>query len=229
MALDLFVMPLSRYLCGDYTTATERLAEKTGTRYARIGAEKAKMSLAEANEMVESIKGMLRKQLGPEIRWNDAGDTVFAEQFSLDNWHALRAFAANVTQPVPGFIFDSGSSQHPGLTKIWSGTRSPYLHLIRHHDNQGYYLPTNFDQPFILPLFDAPDDLQPRAGSSLALLRELNDLGRRIGMSKDLGEAGWTDQFAADDPLESVKYGWAFMRNVAKISVARKLPIIFDG
>jgi hypothetical protein len=230
MALDIFVMPLSRYLAGDFTTRAEALARETGTRFLRIGSPKPAMSIEQAHAYVASLRQQLIAGLGPAIRWNDEGETHFAQQLPFEYWHALRAYAANLTRPVDGFRFDAGSSKHPALEAIWRDRRTPYPHLILHHDNKGFYLSTPLAKPIIIPMYEGvADEMQPRAGSSLGLLRELNELGRRLGLSRDMGEPGWTDQFDAGDPLELVKHGWVFMRQCAKISVAQKLPIIFDG
>src|SRR5688500_1459538 len=115
MSLDVFVMPLSRYLAGDFTTATERFAREQGIPYSRLGGGKPGLPIDEARQFVRSRRSQLSAQLGPEIRWRDEGDTVFAEQFDFDAWHALRAYAANVTRPVSDFAFDVESHQHPAL------------------------------------------------------------------------------------------------------------------
>jgi hypothetical protein len=188
------------------------------------------MSLEQAQAYVADLRQQLIEVLGPAIRWNDEGDTHFAEQLPFEHWHALRAYAANLTRPVDSFRFDANSSKHPALDAIWRDGKTPYPHLILHHDNRGFYLPTPLAKPFVISMYQGvADDMQPRAGSSLGLLRELNELGRRLRVSRDMGESGWTGQFSANDPLELVKHGWVFMRQCARISVARKVPIIFDG
>ena len=229
MALDIFVMPLSRYLSGDFMTAVERLMAAQGAldKYHR-SAPKPGIPIEEAKSFVAGLRRQLSGALGPEIRWRDEGETVFAEQFQFDAWHALRAFAADQTRPCAGFRFDQEPHLHPALDDIFSGAPSTFRHLIRHHDNQGFYLPTDFREPFELPLWEE-EHAAPIVGSSLALLRELNALGTRLGMSRDYGEEGWTDQFVRDDPMEIVRHGWAFMRHCARLSVRHKLPIIFDG
>jgi hypothetical protein len=52
-----------------------------------------------------------------------------------------------------------------------------------------------------------------------------------MGMERDLGDlAAAGEHFAArGGPLARVRYGWAFMRQVARLSVERRLPIVFDG
>jgi len=229
VALDIFVMPLSRYLSGDFMTGLERFMAAQGAlhQYHRTS-PKPSLPPEEARAFVADLRRQLAAALGPEIRWRDEGDTVFAEQFSFDAWHALRAFAADQTRPAPGFRFDRDPHRHPGLDEIFDGAPSSFRHLIRHHDNQGFYLPTDFREPFELPLWEG-ERAAPLVGSSLALLRELNALGARLGLTRDQGEEGWTEPFVRGDPLEPVKHGWVFMRHCARLSVRHKLPIIFDG
>ena len=212
MALDVFVMPLSRYLAGDFVTGAERFAIETGVRYART-ADKPAVPIEDARQFVAQLK----RQLGREVRWNDEGDTVFAKQFSLHAWHALRYFATDQTVPVPGFIFD-GAHPHPGVGTVCQTGRSPYLHLIHHDDHRGFYLPVDFPKPFAVPLGEDPTH-GPLAGSSIKLLRELNALLPRIDAAmKTSGEA-----------VARVKNGWTFMQECARLSVQHRLPIIFDG
>ena len=90
------------------------------------------------------------------------------------------------------------------------------------------YLPCDFDRPFALPMFDG-EPVTPVIGSSLRLLKELNALGSRLGLSADEGQDGWTEQFVSDDPSELPKSGWVALRHAVRTSVAHKLPLIFDG
>jgi hypothetical protein len=96
--------------------------------------------------------------------------------------------------------------------------QSPYIHLIKHCDNQGFYLPVDFAKPFELPLSDDPAR-QPFVGSSIKLLRKLNALSPKLeAASKMSGEA-----------VDLVKSGWIFMHGCARLSVQYRMPIIFDG
>ena len=215
MHVNTYIMPLSRYFAGDFPGAGER----------------PRLPPDESQQLVAQICDVLGGSLSADIRWNDAGDVVLAEQFPFDHWQALRAYAADVTQPAPGFRFDaSAQQQHPGLAAVWQGAASPYVHLIVHRDSAGYWFPADFAAPMVLPIYpDQEESMQPIVGSADALLRELNDLGGRLGLTRDQGEDGWTDQFESNDPLEPVKWGWVFLHHCARLSVERRLPIIFEG
>ena len=138
MALDLFVMPLYRYLAGDFKTATERFVEEqaAGAKYIRVGA-KPNASVEEAREFVRVLRLRLRESLGGEIRWHDEGETVYARQFDRDAWHALRPFAADQAAPVPGFSFKDDPQRQPNLKPVYNGKPSAFVHLIRHNDVNG--------------------------------------------------------------------------------------------
>lgn len=214
MPLNVLVMPLSRYYAGDFPAARPDNA----------------MPLPDAQQVVNQICDMLSGSLAAEVRWEDRGETVVADQLPLDHWHALRAYAADLTQPVPDFRFGPEAHRHPGLVAIWNGTPSPYVHLIVHQDHQGYYFPADFAAPMVLPIYpNVEESMQPIVGSSHALLRELDDLGHRLGLSRDQGQDGWTEQFESDDPYELVKWGWVFLHQCARLSVEHRLPIIFHG
>jgi hypothetical protein len=211
-------------------TAVERSLAALGAseKYHRVGSSKPANPPEVARAWVAQLRSDLESQLGRSVRWQDEGETVFAEQFSFDSWHALRAFAADQQWPANSFQFDSQSSKHPGLARVWAECRSPYLHVIRHNDNNGYYLPCEFHSPFELSMSDDPMD-RIVIGSSLVLLREMNRLGTLLGITLDQGEPGWTEQLRDEDPLVLVKTGWVFMRHCARLSVKHKLPVIFDG
>ncbi len=75
------------------------------------------------------------------------------------------------------------------------GGASAFLHTVKQHDTGGFYLPVDFPRPLELTVReDASSTIL--AGSSVALLRELNVLGPRVGLNRDLGEFGPGEVFA---------------------------------
>jgi hypothetical protein len=69
-----------------------------------------------------------------------------------------------------------------------------------------------------------------KVGSSVRLLSELEVLKDRLGMTRDWGDLKSGESIASDgDPLDLVKYGWGVLHYVARASVEKRLPIIFDG
>ena len=226
--LDVFVTPLRRYLSGDLAAAAEPV-EVAGALVPRGPAGPLRRSIAppDASDFIAALRRKLHETMGADLPWSEAAEPVFASQLAADAWHALRAFAVDEYFPVPGFAFGAASHTHPGLERVMAGGRCGFRHLIRQHEHQGFYLPTDFPAPFALPewLGQGP---APLVGSSVSLLRELNHLRRALGLSYDLGDERWAEQFEPGDPLERVKTGWVLLRHCARLSVKHKLPMVLS-
>lgn len=222
MTLDVYVMPLWRYLAKD----DEMVQSPHG---ADAGGRALSVSPIEARSFVARLRHGFRNVSRNATRWHDRGDAVFARPFNVQSWNALRAFAADQQYPVEGFNFGRESHGHPGLHEVLYGGASAFLHTVKQHDTGGFYLPVDFPRPLELAVReDANSTIL--AGSSVALLRELNVLGPRVGLNRDLGELRPGEVFAVrPEPLQYVKYGWAFLRHVARLSVQHRLPIILHG
>lgn len=223
MRLHVYVMPLWRYLAADYPEAQARLAP-VGNPDARA----LTVLPAEARTFVARLRRSFGDVSHNASRWHDKGEPVFSRQFDIDAWNALRAFAADQQYPVSGFNFGKESHRHPGLHEVLYGGGSAFIHTVKQHETGGFYLPVDFARPLELTVReDASSTIL--AGSSVALLRELNVLGPRIGLERDLGELPPGEIFAVrPEPLQWVKFGWAFLRHVARLSVQHRLPIILD-
>ena len=224
--IDVFVTPLGRYLSGNLAAATEPVGVAGGTRLHRLGPPASHaVAPLESTEFILSLRSRLPETLGSELPWREDGEVLLASRLAGDAWHALRAFAVDEYYPVPGFVFGPESHLHPGLERAFAGGRTGFRHLIRQREHQGFYLPTDFPRPFEVPAWHGQPPA-PMVGSSVSLLRELNHLRRALGLSQDMGEAGWEEQIDPDDPLERVKSGWVFMRHCARLSVKHKLPMV---
>jgi hypothetical protein len=222
MALDVYVMPLWRYLAGDYEGAQARFGADAPSRALSV-------SPAEARTFVARLRYGFRDVSRNVMRWHDKGQTVFAKPFDVETWNALRAFAADQQYPVERFNFGKKSHRHPGLHEVLYGHGSAFEHTVKQHDTGGFYLPVDFPRPLELTVWDDASRTI-LAGSSVALLRELNALGPRVGLERDLGELHPGEVFALrPEPLQWVKYGWAFLRHAARVSVQHRLPIILHG
>lgn len=69
-----------------------------------------------------------------------------------------------------------------------------------------------------------------KVGSSRALLVELDELGKLLGMTRDWGQMEPGGSVAPmEDVLGEVKYGWSVLHYCARVSVETRLPIIFNG
>ncbi|RMD74727.1 MAG: hypothetical protein D6820_16175 [Lentisphaerae bacterium] len=231
MGLDIHVMPLTRFLQGDYESPLERMF---GNKVVRIGTARPSASKEEADQFVKMLQDALSRKFNTSITWHDDGDVVFSEQFDFRAWHALRAYAAHQEYPATKGIFrkterrywqEENPEEHPGLMKIAKSAQSRFMHLVYHGDNCGYYFPADFDPPCVID-----PERAMIVGSSVRLLAELEMLNKSIGMKRNLGDLKEGEAIASDDdPDGALKFGWAFMHHCATLSVEHKLPIIFDG
>lgn len=224
MALDIFVMPFWKYLAGEYTTATERFAETSGTPYSRMGNPKAQASEEEARRFGRNVRIWMERRFLTQDAWDDDGETVFSEQFSFSAIHAVRAYAAHQQWSTGLFELQSGFQDSPLLRKIYGGIPTDFPHLIHHEDNQGFYVPLDFKHPTKLM------GESPMIGSSMQLMFELAALRASLGEFPTYEEWVNGSKISAEHPGEElVKYGILFLYRACWLSVQHRLPIIFDG
>ena len=153
MGLDLLVTPLWRFFAGRYQGPVEHLATRIGN---------PKPDDPEAAARLRA--GAIVEGLGLRQSWSDEGDVALSVQYHYRALQALRAFAAAQEYPPDRpFALDGSPETHPSLEKIYhQNAPTRYPHLIDHSDNQGFYLPVDFDAP--LPcreVVDGPPDRDP--------------------------------------------------------------------
>ena len=222
MALDIHVMPLWKFWAGEYTTAMERFAERTGTPMSRIGRQKALYPPQEARDLARGLRLWVEQETGTENAWEDDGAIVFSEQFQFEGIHAVRAYAAHREDSQEPFEITEGFERYPALRKRMAGVPTEFPHLIHHEDNQGLYVPVDFE----LPLMGGPFSI----GSSVQLMMDLAKLRRNLGAFPDYEE--WRVGSPMDEPhpgIAWVKHGIAFLYQACWRSVQSRVPIIFDG
>ena len=225
MSLDIHVMPLGKFWAGEYTTAAERFAERTGTSLTRVGNPKALYRRNEAQQLARGVRLWIEQQTGVEDAWDDEGEVMFSEQFQFDAIHAVRAYAVHSENSTEPFELAADFHCLPALRRVVAGVPTDFPHLIHHEDNQGFYVPVDFELP--LKLMGRP----PTIGSSIRLMIELATLRQGLGdfpdyVSRQQGEDGALEPHPG---LAWVKYGIAFLYQVCWISVQSRLPIVFDG
>lgn len=232
MSLDIHVMPLCRFLCGDYVSVTEKLFGHLAP-VRRIGSPKRRLSTEDARNYVQALQLQVFEAVGVDISWPDDGDTVFSDQYTFRSWHVLRAFAAHQEYPARALLGlrerrvweEDRPEDHPGIKRIWDGAKSNFRHLIVHDDLQGLYVPVRFEHPV-----STDRERTDVIGSSVVLLEELARLKDILHMNQDWGDRVKGQNLVPDkDPLFEVKNSWAFMYYCAKLSISSRLPIIFDG
>jgi hypothetical protein len=224
MALDIHVMPLWRFWAGQYTTAMERLAERTGSTMSRIGNPKALYDEREARQLAKAVRLWIEQKTGTTDAWEDDGDIAFSEQFQFEAVHAVRAYAAHTEISDEPFDLTGEFHHSRALRRVLAGVPTDFPHLIHHEDNAGFYVPADFARP--LKLMGKP----PTIGSSVRLMIELANLRRGLGDFPDYTarQSGEQD----DEPqvgLAWVKHGIAFLYHVCWTSVQARLPVTFDG
>ena len=154
MGLDLFVMPLWRYLAGRFEGPVEAILGAAN----RIGNPKPDDSEHQARSRIDGLRKGLEKQLGKPLDWYDEGTVALSLQYTYPALQALRAFAAYQDHPFPrdpgtgrALPFEVNASSpedHPSLLCLYNlDAPTRYPHLIDHSDNSGFYVPCDFTSP----------------------------------------------------------------------------------
>ncbi|MBX9669388.1 MAG: hypothetical protein K2X93_17330 [Candidatus Obscuribacterales bacterium] len=147
--------------------------------------------------------------------------------------HQFKSYAACIArhgaapdEPEPSLISHELNEMYQGRLPF-----APFQHIINHSDSDGYYIPVDFESPF---KFNAPSmsggSFECDAGSSHALLRELDELNKYLKMPGDYGElcgSGRVQQEIRGDKFETEKWVWAVMRWLARESVEKNLLLEF--
>jgi hypothetical protein len=209
VALDVYVMPLSRFWAGEFRPVSE-----DASRDESLGGRAPSCPPQEARERVTAVQEHLSRSTGTDARWNDDGESAFATRFERLDLHALRAFAAHHEKPGRlaflrrRFAVRRDPREHPQLRKIYEGADTTFAHLMRHSDDRGFFAPTNFSEPVL-----CNERNWWMVGSSPRLLGELERI------------SGLFD----DATPSAVRRAWEVLRDAAQASVEHQLPIIWQG
>jgi len=111
-----------------------------------------------------------------------------------------------------------------------------FRHLIDHSDAEGYYVPMEIGAPMGIEYqppadeLDAEDSVESVSiGSSLALLRELNELQTVLGLDGDMGELGEEafERRVSEHRWPTAAHVWGVLRWYARESAGKRLFILF--
>lgn len=139
MGLDLLVLPLSRFLAGQYQGPVEAIAE-------RVGAPKPDNPEDLARERVRRIREDLGRRIAQPLDWTDEGEVALSVQYHYAALQSLRAYAALQDYPLDAQV--TLDESHPSLMKIYyQNAPTRYPHLIDHSDCGGFYIPCDFLEP----------------------------------------------------------------------------------
>ncbi len=188
MGLDIHVLPIWRFLSGDFESVLDKL---TDGNIVRIGASKPDDEPKKAMARVKKLREAVSQNLGTSISWNEEGPVVETQQFDFNALQAIRAYAAYLEyplpldprtgQPSPFAIVDNEPEEHPSLLLIYRGATTRYPHLIHHADNSGFYLPVEFPEPVsYVETTDEPED-PPPTEESLRLKEDVRVLMANFG------------------------------------------------
>ncbi len=210
--LDIYVMPLARYLAGEFEPPP---APEDDPRFER---PRPDASPHEARGRVDAMWHHMGATLGREVAWRDEGEVALAECGEARLLHGLRALAAHHEYP-PGwgplrraFRLAPDPRTSASLRKIYDGADTRFVHLMRHSDNRGFWFPLDYDTP---QSCGEPDWWM--VGSAVGLARELEQVAALLpAVGRD------PDRAALETALEQ----W---RRVAQTSAATGLPIIIEG
>jgi hypothetical protein len=209
--LDLYVMPLSRYLAGTF----EEIPPAAGSE--RLN-QRATIPLEEAVERAAAIRAALAEAVGTEVDWPDEGEVALAKRLPQRMLHGLRSLAAHHEYPPKLLLFRRAFGlredprEHPSLRRIYQGEDTEFPHLMRHSDNRGFWFPVDFAQPG-----ESNEPAWWRIGSAPRLGQELESVGRLI------------EKLAPERDREELERVHQELVNAIESACARRLPLIIEG
>jgi hypothetical protein len=244
MSLSVFVMPLWRFKAGYFESPLEKLGLNI-----RIASPGGIYSLPyrwhwlrsfSARRDVRLIKKAVATQVGFPTDWKDDGPVLYSEQSGglVD----LRAYAKwlDYRDKIPEFTApeDRDYYMHP----IWALDDVAKLscpHLVKHDCYSGYFLPCDFHQVAeVEPYNMFGESFKRPVGSSFRLREELELINQHLQLNVQewyADESAQTEHVTINgwshiaDPFYYVKWGFAVLQEVSKLSCEHGLPIIFWG
>ena len=232
MGLDVYVMPIWRFKAGDFATALEgwgmlptirvtpggmfqRDSDKPPGIFTRWKAKRARRCLQREIEA----------EIGHPVSWNDDGDVAYTQQSG--GFESLRAFAKwlDYRDMLPTFdLPPEGNYYNHPVVSAEPPRPLTYPQIVEHSCYSGYYIPTDLERIVYVEPYSSWGGVMFKhsVGSSIRLLKELGQLSGVLGITT---EYEWQET----DPLNEVKASFAQLYEVAKISVATNLPIVFYG
>lgn len=212
MALEVYVMPLARYLVGDFEPAPLPEGEE---RYER---PRESVTAQEAAERVQAMKRAMSENLGRAVDWVDEGDVEFARCIDVRVLHGLRSLAAAHEYPRRflflrlAFRLLDDPRDHPSLRKIYEGENTAYANLMRHSDNRGFWFPVDYAEPT-----ESNEPQWWRIGSAHGLRRELDEIGPLLAALPE------------GPDRTTLEEGRVFFMQAAGTAIERQLPMIIEG
>lgn len=236
MGLDIYVMPLWRFLAQDFEMVIERDCKRLGTKPPKLVTEQGLVQRPQRPPDAYRINTFKRKARNVQervaegnrptpINWNDEGECVYGERCADRGMQSLRTYALWLSRkdsptltPPP----DDDFYKHP----IWQ-THKPgstsFSHLIDHDCYSSYYLPCDFEKVTNVEKISTAAGTGHRvAASAFQLQRELREVTASIESNAGL-------ESLPENHSNAIRQACAQMNLVAGLSCKQGLPIIFWG
>jgi hypothetical protein len=225
MALDVMVLPLRRFLLGDFTTGIEQLmggAEKVhrvdphGFTWLR---RRATGRIAEwrANRQVRQIvRSFEAANPGVDATWPDEGDILYSRQLHYDLHTALLAYFFWMERHDVFGPFRMPTDDERQDFYAVRRHDPPKYHLVKHGMWSGFLLPCGGDEVVTL-------ETDQRVGSSIAAKKDLKLMAGTLDLATSPDAIEW------DAPDASVQAGWHILNHVVTLSLQHHLPVVFWG
>jgi hypothetical protein len=178
MALDLYVGSLTRYFCGDWETALQKLSRRKGMSYVKPEAREKEEELPTREEMhpvVLEWQNELKKEkitgLSDAPAWDESDESpYFTDQLHFQGHSSLLLWAAyseNADMVPPKDCVEDFNEDEAYQRCAADDSKTDFKHLLK---NTVCWLPADFAEPFAeLDVCGA----ELRYGSAQKLLEEL--------------------------------------------------------
>jgi hypothetical protein len=235
MGLDVYVGSLTRYYMRDWETVVQKWGREQGhpVRIIRTNEpEAAPPDPAETLQIIldwrAAINGGLGENLEAPLAWNESPDApFFTDKPGWTCYDDLRLWAAYEEHPDLSRPTDHAadmSSDPAYAASTAEDFRSRYFHLL---SGAEIWLPCDFSFTFRGP------DLSENTvtfGSSVQLVRELEELNHRTWKADDQTLATWPKEwFECGTPLDrGARFAFSIFLALGRQSVKHRLPMKLD-
>jgi len=234
MGLDIYVGSYTRYYAGDWETIVQKYGRETGMQVQVIRTNPAE-EVVDPDEIRPGIiawRNQLSKGLGANIDrpldWDEsASSPYFTDKPAWNCYSSLVLWAAYAEQPdlsPPYQCVDDWTSDKAFQLSTEPEFKSDFSQII---GNVEIWLPNDFDFTFNT---QEPNGHEATFGSSITLVKQLEELNRWTWNASDIEFAQWRREGAgAEAPLETAaKFAFALMLDLARQAVAYRLMMKLD-
>ena len=237
MGLDIYVIPLWRFLAKDFEFRAEHDGQRLGVPSATVTPDgiiprpqppvddyRVAMFKRKARNIAERVEEFNRPA---KIQWNDEGECIYGERCVDYGMKSLRAYALWLCRVDNSTEFARPPENDFYKHSVWAARKSKEIrfpHLIDHDCYMSYYLPCEFKnvtrvEKVLLGGFLKAHVL---AASSLRLREELIEVGASLMSNLGLN-------LLHEAQIRNIREAFEQMSTVADLSCQHGLPIAFWG